>query len=212
VLFASGRGSNVASILSAVASGELNAKVLGIICNIEGAGVLEVAAKYNVPAFVIPHKGLDREAHEALITEKLAELSPDYLVLAGYMRLFSSQFITAQQPANTWRIVNIHPSLLPAFPGVNSYQQAFDYGVQVAGVTVHFVTPEMDAGPIISQLSFDRDAEDTLQVFTQKGLALEHCLYPSVLKALVYGRVNVQESPAARHYCTLSQPLTLVGV
>lgn len=192
VLFASGGGSNVKAILQAIQSKALDATVSCLVCNVETAGVIEVAKQFNIEVLVIPNKGLSREAHEAEILNQLQFYSWDFWVLAGYMRLFTEKLVKKiNQPS--YKIINIHPSLLPDFKGVNAYQQAFEAGVEESGCTVHFVNEYLDDGPIIAQASFKRLPNDTLETFMARGLQLEHTLYPKVLEHISKGKVTVLE-------------------
>lgn len=193
-LMASGRGSNVKAILEAIHSGDLDAEVVGVLSNVAEAPVLAMAESYGVPNFCVPHHGLKRRVHEAQVWSVIEPLAYDYVVLAGYMRLMSAEFLKQLQPTaqsdGGFKVINIHPSLLPAFPGTHAYEQAFDYGVQVSGVTVHAVDDQMDHGPILAQAPFNRAPGDTLESFQAKGLAIEHRLYPQVLAWL--GRTTPQ--------------------
>ena len=198
--FASGRGSNLAALIQAINSGRLDARFEAVICNMADAPVIEVVRQAGIDCHVIPHKGLSRPDHEAAVWQVLSALDYDYVVLAGYMRLMSKQLLNKIQPeAFTapphYRIINIHPSLLPAFPGTNGYEQAFQYGVQVSGVTVHFVDEEMDHGPIYMQAAFERLPNDTLQTFKARGLAVEHELYTCALQQLAIERPSFSLDP-----------------
>lgn len=197
-LFASGRGSNVQAILDAIQSGALEAQVQCVVCNVEDAPVIGLARRAGVPAQVIPHTGLSREDHEAQILEALAEFEIDYLVLAGYMRLFTPGFLNKFKQEGHYRVVNIHPSLLPAFPGSKGYEDAFHYGVKLSGVTVHFVDDAMDNGPILLQEAFPRLDNDALEDFKARGLALEHQLYPKALQLLAENQVTFRYNPSSK--------------
>jgi phosphoribosylglycinamide formyltransferase-1 len=209
-LFASGEGSNAKSILEAIQNQELDVKVCALICNVEGAGVLEVAKLFGIPCFCIPHKGLKREDHEAQVIKALSEFEINYWVLAGYMRLLSPSLIQTINK-DGYKIVNIHPSLLPAFKGVNAYEQAFDYGVQVAGCTVHFVDETLDGGPIIAQASFERLPEEPLETFKARGLSLEHQFYPEVLQCLAEDRVELKSENGSGRPKVLIRELVCAG-
>ncbi|MGZ3689764.1 MAG: phosphoribosylglycinamide formyltransferase, partial [Bdellovibrionota bacterium] len=154
-IFASGRGSNFDAVQSAVQRGELDAKIVALVSDQPGAPVLAKAKSAGVPTIVVPKPSgsgdTARAAHERAILEKLAPLDPHFIVLAGYMRIMTSTLIEAfRSERGHSRIVNVHPSILPAFPGVNAYEQAFRYGCKVAGVTVHLVEKEVDSGPILA--------------------------------------------------------------
>lgn len=184
-VFVSGRGSNLNAIIQAVEDGDLDAEIVRVISNDPEAQALTIAAQHGIETFALSHKGMKRREHEEKILEHLKDLSIDYIVLAGYMRVLSSHFLKAfKHKDGYFRVVNIHPSLLPAFPGINGYEEAFNYGVKVSGVTVHLVDEKVDHGPILAQVPFPRFAEDTLDSFCARGLSVEHSLYPSVLQQI----------------------------
>ena len=182
-VLASGRGSNLEAILDAVASGKLDAKVQLVLVNVPGAGAVDIASKHGVASAVVPNAGLTRKEHEEKVIEELKKHSLDFIVLAGYMRVLSSGFLANfKDPRGFFKVINIHPSLLPAFPGTRGYEEAFEYGVKIAGVTVHLVDEKVDHGPILAQATFNRQADDTLESFKARGLRIEHELYPQVLQ------------------------------
>jgi phosphoribosylglycinamide formyltransferase-1 len=189
-ILVSGRGSNMESILRAIKEGHLDAKVEAVISNNPEALALPLARKYGVHAIAIDNKGLKRQEHEKMILEELEQYDLDLLVLAGYMRLLTPTFLHAfrafkNRDENAYfPVVNIHPSLLPAFKGANAYEDAFAYGVHLSGVTIHLVDEEMDHGPILAQEAFPRLPEDTFADFKARGLAVEHKLYPQVLQKI----------------------------
>lgn len=184
-VFVSGRGSNLNAIIQAVEDGDLDAEIVRVISNDPEAQALTIAAQHGIETFALSHKGLKRREHEEKVLEHLKDLSIDYIVLAGYMRVLSSHFLKAFKHVDGYfRVINIHPSLLPAFPGINGYEEAFNYGVKVSGVTVHLVDEKVDHGPILAQVPFPRFAEDTLDSFCARGLSVEHSLYPSVLQQI----------------------------
>ncbi len=189
-LFASGRGSNVQAILKAIETGTLDVSPQCLIANMEDAPVLDLGRAANLPTYCIPHKNLSREQHEADVLKALASHNIDYIVLAGYMRMLTPGFLKNYAAVDHYRIVNIHPSMLPAFPGTHAYEDAFNQGVKTSGVTVHFVDEIMDNGPILIQESFPRHDDDTLETFKARGLALEHRLYPQALQYLAENRVS----------------------
>ncbi len=197
---ASGRGSNVQAILNEIETGALKADVQCLISNIPEAPVLQLSQSAGIKTFCIPHRNLTREHHEAQVLEALNAFDIDYLVLAGYMRLITPEFLEHFQGEHHYRVINIHPSLLPAFPGTHAYEDAYHYGVKYAGVTVHFVDEAMDNGPILLQETFPRYDEDTLEAFKARGLALEHCLYPKALKLLSENAVQFRYNPISKRY------------
>jgi phosphoribosylglycinamide formyltransferase 1 len=189
-MLASGRGSNVQAIANAIEQGQLDAEIVCLITNIEGAGVVDIANTYGIPIHVIPHQGLERQAHEAQMLQVLSEYQFDYLVLAGYMRLMTPRFVQHFNQNGQYRIVNIHPALLPSFPGTHGYEDAFEYGVKLSGITVHFVDEGVDSGPILLQSVFERRDDDTLESFKARGLGVEHKIYPQALQLLAENKVH----------------------
>lgn len=188
VVLASGGGSNLQAILDAIAGGALQAEVVGVISDVEHAYALERARHAGIPAYFIDFKDFyDRDEYEHRIIELCNELSPHYICLAGYMRLVGKGLLATYQD----RILNIHPSLLPAFPGLAAQKQAFDHGVKVAGCTVHFVDQGMDTGPIIAQQVVPVLEDDDEAALAKRILAAEHQLYPGVLQLLAENRVQL---------------------
>jgi phosphoribosylglycinamide formyltransferase-1 len=177
----SARGSNFAAIHSAIAEGRLDAQIVLVVSNRPDAPGIARARELGLAAHVVDHRKYPtRQAHEEEVLRLLAEAEPDFIVLAGYMRLLSPAFVAA------WphRILNIHPSLLPSFPGVDAQKQALDYGVKVSGCTVHFVDESLDAGPIVVQRAvplLDGDSEATLSA---RILEQEHLAYVEALAKL----------------------------
>ena len=177
----SGRGSNFNAIQQAIAAGTLNAEIICVISNRPGVPGIVRARELGLTVHEIDHKAhSSRLDHEATVLRVLKEAKPDFLVLAGYMRLLSSTFI------EEWRhrIINIHPSLLPAFPGVDAQKQAVDYGVKVSGCTVHFVDENLDTGPIIVQRTVEVRDDDTAETLSARILEQEHIAYVSALTLL----------------------------
>lgn len=191
-IFASGRGSNMRAILQSIADGYLDASVAVAVCNEEGAGALKIAREFGVTSICLPHSGMKRREHEEKVLAALKDFDIDFIVLAGYMRILSPAFLKSfKDPAGYFRVINIHPSLLPAFPGVDAYKDAFEAGVEVSGITVHLVDEEVDHGPILAQAEFARLPGDTLDSFRARGLAVEHQLYPKVLQQIAREGVRV---------------------
>ncbi|HYO75462.1 MAG TPA: phosphoribosylglycinamide formyltransferase [Thermoanaerobaculia bacterium] len=177
----SGRGSNFQAIHEAVQRGALDAQIVCVISNRPDAPGIARAREYGYDAHVLDHKTFaNRAAHEAAVLQVLDSARPDFIALAGYMRLLSAAFI------ERWRnrIVNIHPSLLPSFPGVDAQAQAVAYGVKVSGCTVHFVDEQLDAGPIIVQRTVDVRDDDTAETLSARILVQEHDAYVDALKRL----------------------------
>ncbi|KIL48155.1 phosphoribosylglycinamide formyltransferase [Jeotgalibacillus soli] len=180
-VFASGSGSNFQAIVDAIDQGELAAKVELLVCDKPNAYVVERAQKAGVDVLTFQAKEFSsKEAYEREIAEKLAEKEIEWIVLAGFMRLIGTVLLTKYQN----RIINIHPSLLPAFPGKDAIGQAIDYGVKIFGVTVHYVDEGMDTGAIISQQVFECEDEMTRDAIEEQIHKIEHQLYPSTLQML----------------------------
>ncbi|MEA2337367.1 MAG: phosphoribosylglycinamide formyltransferase 1 [Thermoanaerobaculia bacterium] len=185
----SGRGSNFGAIHDAIASGELDAEIVGVISNRPNALGIERARELGLAAHVIDHRAFaSRAAHEAEVLRILESARPDFIALAGYMRLLSPAFIAAYPV----RILNIHPSLLPAFPGVDAQAQAVAYGVKISGCTVHFVDENLDAGPIIVQRSVEVRADDDASTLAARILDEEHVAYVKALRKLASGKYRVE--------------------
>jgi phosphoribosylglycinamide formyltransferase, formyltetrahydrofolate-dependent len=184
----SGRGSNFVAIHEAIAGRTLDAEIVCVISNRPEATGIERARSLGLPAHVIDHRAFDsRAAHEAEVLTVLGEAGPDIIVLAGYMRLLSPAFIAAYP----MKIVNIHPSLLPSFPGVDAQAQAVAYGAKVSGCTVHFVDEHLDAGPIIVQRAISVHDDDDAFTLAARILEEEHIAYVEALKKLAGGRYRV---------------------
>jgi phosphoribosylglycinamide formyltransferase 1 len=183
----SGRGSNFEALADSVAAGRIpDAQVAVVIANREGAQGIDRAIARGIPTLVLPSRGLEREVYDRQVVAALHENKVDLVCLAGYMRLLSPYFVQSFPQ----RILNIHPSLLPSFPGLESQRQALEYGVKFAGCTVHFVDENLDAGPIILQSVvpvLDNDTEDTL---SEKILREEHRIYSA---AVTRSRMNLNK-------------------
>lgn len=185
----SGRGSNFEALADSVAAGRIpNAEIAIVISNREGAPGIERAKARNLAARVIPSKGLERDAYDRQVVAALAEHQVDLVCLAGYMRLLSPFFV--QSFPN--RILNIHPSLLPSFPGLEAQRQALEYGVKFAGCTVHFVDENLDAGPIILQSAVPVADADTEASLSEKILREEHKIYSQAVKIVLEGKFRIE--------------------
>jgi len=186
----SGKGSNFAAIAEACAAGKVPAEIALVLSDVENAGILEHARTRKIPAqFIAPGKfrtKLDEEAEHAYV-EALRAARVDLIVLAGFMRVLKGDFLRAFEG----RIVNIHPSLLPSFPGLEAWKQALDHGVKFTGCTVHFVDAGVDAGPIIGQQTVPVLDNDTSETLHQRIHTAEHELYPKCLAAIARGEVSV---------------------
>ena len=179
------------AIADACAAGQIPAEIVVVISDMEGAGILTRARERNLPAEFIPpgkfRTKLDEDAEQAFV-KRLMEAQVDLIVLAGFMRILKGEFLRAF--AN--RVVNIHPSLLPAFPGLEAWKQALDYGVKVTGCTVHFVDQGIDSGPILGQETVPVLGDDTAATLHERVQQAERRLYPQVVRALAEGRVTVK--------------------
>lgn len=182
----SGNGSNLQSIIDKVANGYLRVNLAVVISNKDGVKALERAKKHKVPAYFVDHRDIPREEHEKRIIKILKKYKVDLVVLAGYMRLLTPYFIKKYKN----RIINIHPSLLPSFPGTQGYEDAFNYGVKVSGCTVHFVDEGMDTGKIIIQRVNYIKENDTLESFKKRGLKIEHIALPEAIKLWNQGKIK----------------------
>jgi len=184
----SGRGSNFEALAESVAAGRIpNAEISIVISNREGAPGIERANARGIRTRVIPSKGLEREAYDRQVAAVLEEHKIDLICLAGYMRLLSPYFV-AKFPN---RILNIHPSLLPSFPGLESQRQALEYGVKVAGCTVHFVDENLDAGPIILQSVVPVNDDDTEESLNARILKEEHRIYSEGVRIVLEGKYKI---------------------
>lgn len=177
----SGRGSNFQAIADNIAAGALPAEIAVVIGNRPEAAGLDAARARGLHALSLPSKGLEREAYDRQLIEALHSCRVEWVVLAGYMRILSADFIRAFPH----RVLNIHPSLLPAFPGLDAQQQAFDYGVKISGCTVHFVDEHLDHGPIVMQSAVAVDPMDTADALARKILVEEHRIYSESIARLI---------------------------
>src|SRR5437899_2323867 len=186
----SGRGSNMAALIKAATEKDFPAEIAVVISNRADAGGLEKARVSGVPTVTIESKsfGKDRSAFEAVLQSALDQHSIDLICLAGFMRLFTAEFV------RRWygRMLNIHPSLLPSFPGLDPHGQALKAGVKISAATVHFVIPETDAGPIVMQGAVPVRDDDTVDALANRILAVEHRIYPQALRLLASGRLRLE--------------------
>jgi phosphoribosylglycinamide formyltransferase-1 len=178
----SGRGSNFVALAEAIERGEIPARIALVVSNESSAAGLELARGMGLEAQAIPHRSFpNRASHEAAVLEELAGVGAEWVCLAGYMRLLSADFV--QRFEN--RMLNIHPSLLPAFPGLDVQQQAIDHGVRLSGCTVHLVDEGLDSGPIVVQRAVAVRSHDTADDLAGRILAQEHQAYPEALRRLL---------------------------
>jgi phosphoribosylglycinamide formyltransferase-1 len=184
----SGRGSNFEAIARNIAAGKLDARIAVVISNRPQARGLDIARERGIPAVCIPSKGLDREVYDRMLIDELRRREVDLICLAGFMRLLSAAFVR-QFPL---RVLNIHPSLLPAFPGLEAQHQALEHGVKISGCTVHFVDEHLDHGPIILQAAvpvMDDDTEDSLSA---RILTEEHKIYSEAIGLVLTGKFRLE--------------------
>lgn len=182
-VFASGSGTNFQAIIDAVQTKQLDAELVLLVCDKPNAYAIERANQNNINVFQFTPKNYEnKQAFEQVILEQLRAFQVDWIVLAGYMRLIGETLLSAYEG----RIINIHPSLLPSFPGKNAIEQAYEAKVKVTGVTIHFVDAGMDTGPIIAQKAIEIEESDTIEVVRKKIQQVEHQLYPEVLKKLIH--------------------------
>ena len=184
----SGRGSNFEAIADNIAAGNLHAEIAAVIANRSEARGLEIARQRGFPTICLPSKGLDREVYDRQLVEELKSRQVDLVCLAGFMRLLSAHFVRAFPQ----RILNIHPSLLPAFPGLDAQYQALQHGVKIAGCTVHFVDEHLDAGPIVLQAAVPVLDDDTVESLSAKILKEEHRIYSEAIKIVLSGSYRVE--------------------
>jgi len=198
----SGRGSNFEAIADNVAAGKIPAEIAIVISNRPEARGLQIARERGIPAMCIPSKGLDRETYDRMVVAELKKRQVDLVCLAGFMRILSPYFIR-EFP---YRILNIHPSLLPAFPGLEAQRQAWEHGVKITGCTVHFVDEGLDSGPIILQAAVPVLNDDTVETLSARILKEEHRIYSEAINIVLSGRYRIEgrrvilldEAPAAQ--------------
>ena len=184
----SGRGSNFVALAESVAAARIpNAEIAIVVSNRESAPGIEQAKERGIATRIIASKGLEREAYDRQVVAVLNEHHVDFVCLAGYMRLLSPYFVTSFPN----RILNIHPSLLPSFPGLESQRQALEYGVKFAGCTVHFVDENLDAGPIVLQAAIPVRDDDTEVTLSERILAEEHRIYSEAVKIVLDGKYKI---------------------
>jgi phosphoribosylglycinamide formyltransferase-1 len=191
----SGRGSNFEAIADNIAAGRLHAEIAVVIANRPEARGLEIARQRGLPAVCLPSKGLDREVYDRQLVEELKSKQVDLVCLAGFMRLLSAHFVREFLQ----RILNIHPSLLPAFPGLDAQYQALQHGVKIAGCTVHFVDENLDAGPIVRQAAVPVLDDDTVESLSARILKEEHRIYSEAIETVLSGAYRVENRRVLLH-------------
>lgn len=184
----SGRGSNLQALIDAIAGGTLRATIAVVISNIATAPGLERARRAGIETLVMPHGGSSRDAYDRALVHALEQRRVHLVCLAGFMRLLGPAFIAAYPD----RILNIHPSLLPAFPGLDAQRQAFDHGVKITGATVHIVNADLDAGPIVLQAPVPVLPGDTVASLAERILEAEHRLYPQAVQLMLDGGCKIE--------------------
>ena len=188
VVLISGRGSNLEALTREQAAGRLPASIAGVVSNRADAGGLATAAASGIATRVVSHRGHgSREAFDAALRDTVDEFSPDLVVLAGFMRILTPGFVARY----AGRLLNIHPSLLPAFPGLDTHARALAAGCKVHGATVHFVTPELDHGPIVIQAAVPVMPDDDAAVLAARVLQREHVIYPTAVRWFAEGRLRI---------------------
>lgn len=184
----SGRGTNLQALLDAAGEGRLGGEVVLVISNVATAPGLERARAAAVPTLVVDHRGRGREDYDAELVARLRERGVDLVCLAGFMRRLSPVFVRAFRE----RLLNVHPSLLPAFPGLDAQRQALEHGAKVSGATVHLVDEGLDSGPIVLQEAVEVREDDSVESLSARILAAEHRLYPRAVRLLLEGRCRVE--------------------
>jgi phosphoribosylglycinamide formyltransferase 1 len=189
----SGRGSNLGSLIEAARAPDYPAEIVLVVSNKAEAGGLAIAERAGIPTKVIPHKQFSsREEFDAAVDATLREADVSLVCEAGFMRIHSEWFVRRWEG----RILNVHPSLLPAFPGIRVHEQVLAAGVKVSGCTVHFLTAELDSGPVIAQTSVPVLPDDTVESLAARVLEQEHKLYPEALKLVSEGKVKLENGRA----------------
>jgi phosphoribosylglycinamide formyltransferase-1 len=188
-VFVSGSGTNLQALIDAQEQGKLSSgKITLVVCDKAEAFALKRAEKAGIATYLLEASGYaSREEYDKKITDKLKEENVDLIVLAGFMRILSDPFIES----HIGKILNVHPAILPSFKGTHGIKDAFEYGVKVTGVTVHFVEKELDAGPVISQEEVRVEEDDTLDSLEEKIHAVEHKLYPEAVRLFVEGKLKI---------------------
>lgn len=192
VILISGRGSNMQALLTA----KLPCQIAAVISNVAEAAGLDIAKKLNIPTHLVAHRDYtDRSSFELALSKKIDDYRPDFIILAGFMRILTEQFV------NNYRgkLINIHPSLLPAYAGMNTHERALKDGVKIHGCTVHFVTPDLDHGPIIVQAAVPVLGHDTVQTLSQRVLGEEHVIFPEAVRWLCSGQTSLDENGKVKH-------------
>ena len=204
VVLISGSGSNLQAIIDNIAAGKINAQIAAVICNQADAYGLERAKKYGIATDVLDHTLFSsREDFDAALSQIIDRYQPDLVVLAGFMRILSENFVRHY----LGRMINIHPSLLPAYKGINTHKRALEDGARKHGASVHFVTPELDGGPVIIQASVDVKDSDTAEVLAKRVLTQEHIIYPLVIDWFANKRLQLADGKVIFDDIWLEKPI-----
>jgi phosphoribosylglycinamide formyltransferase-1 len=206
VVLISGTGTNLQALMRAVEDGRINGRICAVLSNRPGAGGLELARAAGLPGETLDHRGFEsREAFDAALMERIDAHAPGLVVLAGFMRVFTEAFVRHY----AGRLLNIHPSLLPAYRGLHTHERALADGVSEHGVSVHFVTPELDGGPVIAQARVPVHPQDSAELLAARVQAREHELYPRVVGWFCAGRLKLQGDQVQLDGEALTAPLQL---
>ena len=204
----SGRGSNLQALIEAAATAAFPAEIVRVISNVSGAGGLERAAAAGISTAVVPHRDYpDRESFESSLSEEILGSGAELVVLAGFMRLLTATFVEEWRD----RLINIHPSLLPAFKGLHTHERVLEAGVRYTGCTVHYVRPEMDEGPIIVQAAVPVLPGDDAETLAARVLEQEHVIYPLAIRLIAENRVRVKAERALIDTAGLGAPVATIN-
>ncbi|WP_286816522.1 phosphoribosylglycinamide formyltransferase [Marinobacter sp. UBA3607] len=208
VVLASGSGTNLQALIDASRERDFPGEILAVGCNRPGAFALERAAQANIKTFVVDHKKYgSREEFDGALMAELRRLNPDVIVLAGFMRILTADFVRAFRG----RMLNIHPSLLPAYTGLNTHQRVLDAGDKVHGVSIHFVTEELDGGPVIAQAEVAVQSDDDAESLAERVQQQEHVLYPIVVRWFCEGRIQLTADGVQFDGKLLKHPMRLTA-
>ncbi len=187
LVFGSGIGSNFQAIHRSILKNELDAEVVAVISDVHDAAIIEYAKNNDIDTIVVDNSGKERHEYERLIIDNIHDLNYDLVILAGYMRILSSEFIRSLKMP----ILNIHPSILPSFPGLNAQKQAFEYGVKITGCTVHLVNEIVDGGKILAQRCVEVKNNDTVDSLSARILEQEHIIYTKTIREIIQGKITL---------------------
>jgi len=208
VVLASGSGTNLQALIDASRERDYPGEIIAVGCNKPDAFALERAAQANIPTFVVNHKNHgSREEFDGALIAELRRYNPDLIVLAGFMRILTDDFVRAFRG----KMLNIHPSLLPAYTGLNTHQRVLEAGDKVHGVSIHFVTEELDGGPVIAQAEVPVAGDDTPESLAERVQREEHLLYPIVVRWFCEGRIQLGAEAVLFDGEPLSQPMKLAN-